>query len=172
MDPYSQQQSSEHLARHDRNLYQQTNQQPNGSAQHLPLNAGYGYDAHQQPPTVPHLGSLSGTPAGTPHKRTFSSDVDITMEDADPYNSAKYPSRPMHQQRPSGQYLSQHQDTSRRYSPTKALSPQSPYTPSASQSAQGPYGQYHSNTASARQSPTRQTAYGTPSQSYYSTPSE
>lgn len=95
------------------------------------------------------------------------------MEDADPYNRMKYPSRPSHSQRPSAQYLGQEDSSAaRRYSPMKVLSPSSPYVPSSQQSSQSPYGQYPSQSTSARQSPTRSNHYSTPSQSYYSTPSE
>ena len=95
------------------------------------------------------------------------------MEDADPYNRMKYPSRPNHSQRPSTQYLAQEESAAaRRYSPMKALSPSSPYAPSSQQSSQSPYGHYPSQNTSARQSPTRSNHYSTPSQSYYSTPSE
>ena len=95
------------------------------------------------------------------------------MEDADPYNRMKYPSRPTHSQRPSVQYLGQEDPSAaRRYSPMKALSPSSPYAPSSQQSSQSPYGHYPSQNTSARQSPTRSNHYSTPSHSYYSTPSE
>ena len=150
-----------------------TGQQPaNGSAQHQPQ-SGYSYEAYQTPSIPSQPQSMAVSPVGTPRTRTYSGDGDVAMEDADPYNRMKYPSRPTHSQRPSAQYLG-HEDSSaaRRYSPMKTLSPSSPYAPSSQQSSQSPYGHYASQSTSARQSPTRSNHYSTPSQSYYSTPSK
>lgn len=152
---------------------QMTGQQPaNGSAQHQPQ-PGYSYEAYQTPSIPSQPQSMAVSPIGTPRTRAYSGDGDVAMEDADPYNRMKYPSRPTHSQRPSAQYLGQEDSSAaRRYSPMKALSPSSPYAPSSQQSSQSPYGHYASQNTSARQSPTRSNHYSTPSQSYYSTPSE
>lgn len=152
---------------------QTTGQQPaNGSAQHQPQ-SGYSYEAYQTPSVPSQPQSMAVSPIGTPRTRAYSGDGDVAMEDADPYNRMKYPSRPTHSQRPSSQYLGQEDSSAaRRYSPMKALSPSSPYAPSSQQSSQSPYGHYPSQSTSARQSPTRSNHYSTPSQSYYSTPSE
>jgi len=149
-----------------------TPQQPlNGSAQQPQPQSGYGYDPYQIPsiPSQPH--SMAVSPIGTPHTRGYASgDGDVAMEDADPYNKMKYPSRPSHQHRTSGQYLGQEDSSAaKRYSPMKAT-PSSPYAPQ--QLNQSPYGQYPSQNTSARQSPTRSSHYSTPSQSSYTTPSE
>lgn len=147
-------------------------QSANGSAQHQPQ-SGYGYEAYQTPSVPSQPQSMAVSPIGTPRTRAYSGDGDVAMEDADPYNRMKYPSRPTHSQRPSAQYLAQEDSSAaRRYSPMKALSPSSPYAPSSQQSSQSPYGHYPSQNTSARQSPTRSNHYSTPSQSYYSTPSE
>lgn len=153
--------------------YPQTAQQSaNGSAQHQPQ-SGYSYEAYQTPSVPSQPQSMAVSPIGTPRTRAYSGDGDVAMEDADPYNRMKYPSRPTHSQRPSTQYLGQEDSSAaRRYSPMKALSPSSPYAPSSQQSNQSPYGHYPSQSTSARQSPTRSNHYSTPSQSYYSTPSE
>ena len=152
---------------------QAAGQQPaNGSAQHQP-HAGYSYEPYQTPSIPSQPQSIAVSPIGTPRTRAYSGDGDVAMEDADPYNRMKYPSRPTHSQRPSTQYLAQEDSAAaRRYSPMKALSPSSPYAPSSQQSSQSPYGHYPSQSTSARQSPTRSNHYSTPSQSYYSTPSE
>ena len=152
---------------------QVTGQQPaNGSAQNQPQ-PGYSYEAYQTPSIPSQPQSMAVSPIGTPRTRAYSGDGDVAMEDADPYNRMKYPSRPTHSQRPSAQYLGQDDSSAaRRYSPMKALSPSSPYAPSSQQSSQSPYGHYASQSTSARQSPTRSNHYSTPSQSYYSTPSE
>lgn len=149
-------------------------QPSNGSQQQQqPPNTAYGYEAYQTSSVPSQPQSMAVSPIGTPHTRAYSQDngQDVTMEDADPYNKMKYPSRPNHQQRPSGQYRGQQDPTAaRRHSPVKALSPSSPYTPSSTQGSQTPYGQYASQNASARQSPTRSNPYATPSQSAYGTP--
>ena len=168
MDQQWQQYNTDGATRQPRYNPQMQHQQANGSQQSQ-SSGGYGYDAYQSTPNASHTNSMAVSPIGTPHRRTYSGDVDMKMEDADPYNSTKYPPRPAHHQRPSGQYLAQ-QESSRRYSPVKALSPATPYTPSSQQSAQSPYGQYSSHSTSARQSPTRSTPYATPTQSFYSSP--
>ena len=159
-------------SRHGR-YSQSTGQQPaNGSAQHQP-HSGYSYEAYQNNSVPSQPQSMAVSPIGTPRTRAYSGDGDVAMEDADPYNRMKYPSRPTHSQRPSAQYLGQEDSSAaKRYSPMKALSPSSPYAPSSQQSSQSPYGHYASQTTSARQSPTRSNHYSTPTQSYYSTPSE
>lgn len=146
-------------------------QQSNGSAQQPQPQSGYGYEPYQTPSIPSQPQSMAVSPIGTPHTRGYASgDGDVAMEDADPYNKMKYPSRPSHQHRPSGQYLGQEDSTTtRRYSPMKATA-SSPYA--NQQPSQSPYGQYPSQNTSARQSPTRSNHYSTPSQSSYTTPSE
>lgn len=149
-------------------------QHSNGSSQQQQPQSGYGYEAYQSPSLPSQPQSMAVSPIGTPHTRgSASGDGDVAMEDADPYNRMKYPSRPSHQHRPSaGQLLSQEDSSAaRRYSPMKAT-PSSPYAPSSQQSSQSPYGHYASHSASARQSPTRSNHYSTPSQSSYTTPSK
>lgn len=153
--------------RYPQTMGQQT---ANGSAQHQPQ-SGYTYEAYHSISSQPQ--SMAVSPIGTPRTRAYSGDGDVAMEDADPYNRMKYPSRPTHSQRPSAQHLGQEDSSAaRRYSPMTALSPSSPYAPSSQQSSQSPYGHYPSQSTSARQSPTRSNHYSTPSQSYYSIPSE
>lgn len=130
--------------------------------------AGYGYETYQTPSLPSQPQSMAVSPISSPYRSGQSADGDVAMEDADPYNKMKYPSRPNHQQRPSGQYLGQQESlTGRRYSPVKALSPTAPYTPS---SGHTPYGQYGSQATSARQSPTHSGHYSTPNQPSYSSP--
>ena len=171
MDQQWQHYNTDPAARQTRHpLSSMQSQQPNGSTPQQQSGSGYGYESYQNLATPSQSNSMAVSPIGTPHRRTYSGDADIKMEDADPYNSMKYPQRPTHHQRPSGQFLAQ-QESARRYSPVKALSPSSPYTPSSQQAVQSPYGAYTSHSTSARQSPTRSTTYATPSQSYYTTPS-
>ncbi|KAL9600080.1 MAG: hypothetical protein Q9179_003339 [Wetmoreana sp. 5 TL-2023] len=137
--------------------------------QHLP-SSGLGYESYQTPTVPSHPQSMAGSPAGTPRSRAFSSDGDIAMEDADPYNRMKYPSRPTHSHRASAQYIP-HDDSAaaRRYSPMKTVTPSSHHAASPQHPVQVPHSQYMSQSSSARQSPTRPHQYTTPSQSYYST---
>ena len=131
---------------------------------------GFSYETYQTSTVPSHPQSSATTPTSTPLvKQEYSGDGDVAMEDADPYNRMKYPTRPNHSHRSSAQYLSQEDSaTSRRYSPMKALSPSSPYASSPQQPAQT-YGAYVPQNASARQSPTRPNLYSTPSsQAYYS----
>ena len=151
----------------------QQQQQPNGSAQQHQAQPNYGFESYQGPSAPSQPQSMAVSPIGTPHSRAYASvDGDVAMEDADPYNRMKYPARPSHQHRPSGQYLGQEDSSAaRRYSPMKAT-PSSPYAQSSQQSAQSPYGQYPAQNTSARQSPTRSSHFSTPSQSSFTTPSK
>ena len=140
-----------------------------GSGQHQPM-VGVGYDAYHTPTLPSNPQATATSPEEAPHKQEFNhDDGDIAMEDADPYNRMKYPSRPNHYQRPSQQYLS-HEDSAaaRRYSPMTTLSPTTPYASTPQQLAHSTYSAYHSQNHSARQSPTRSNVYSTPSQQYHS----
>ena len=164
------------MARNRQARYPTTQQQPqqsNGSAQQHQQQSSYGYEAYQSASVASQPQSMVVSPVGTPHTRSYASgDGDVAMEDADPYNRMKYPARPSHQHRPSGQYLGQEDSSAaRRYSPMTAA-PSSPYAPSSQQPSQTPYGHYPSQSTSARQSPTRSSHYSTPSQSSYTTPSK
>lgn len=134
--------------------------------------AGFSYESYQTPSVPSQSQSMGASPAATPQVREYTGDGDIAMEDADPYNRMKYPSRPSHSHRASAQYLSQEDSAAaRRYSPMKNLSPSSPYANSPQQSAHNVYGPYGGQNTSARQSPTRSNAYSAQSQSYYASPS-
>lgn len=126
----------------------------------------YGYDAHQQG----HNQSMSvqSTPAATPHTYDRNGDVDVQMEDADPYNRAKYPSRPAHQHRLSTSFLSSEMSSAaQRYSPMNASTNTATYSASPQSSTQGPF--HHSGQIpNSGQSPTRQ--YPNAPQSYAEPP--
>lgn len=100
-------------------------------------------------------------------------DGDQTMEDADPYNQAKYAKPNQNANRLSSQYLpaDQFEANSRaaaRYSPMNT----SPTTSSYVASPQHQYGSYTPQQQSARQSPSRQNQYTSPTQQqrYYASP--
>lgn len=114
-----------------------------------------------------------------PHTRAMDAngdmDHDIHMEDADPYNKQKYAPRSTTQNRLSAQYLPAQTDNARapaRYSPMNT-SPTASYLSSPSQAQQAP-NHYASYTPQqpARQSPTRQNPYASPTQQqrYYASP--
>jgi dual specificity protein kinase YAK1 len=146
------------LPQHNRNF--------SGSGQQNQPGLVYGFEAYSTP-TVPSNSHVSG--AGQKQDLPMD-DGDVAMEDADPYNRTKYPSRPTHSQRPSGQFLSTADESSaaRKYSPmSTALSPTSPYPGSPPQHAGHSNFHAYSQNSSARQSPTRPNLYSSPSQQYY-----
>ncbi|KAJ6104398.1 hypothetical protein N7523_010718 [Penicillium sp. IBT 18751x] len=116
--------------------------------------------------------SMASSPTATPRNRDYVTDADATMEDADPYNRAKYPSRPNHHNRASSQFLSQTEESSaaRRYSPMNVLSPPMSFPTSPGKSQQS-YGFPPSAPGQARRSPARSADYASPPQGYQSPPS-
>ena len=129
---------------------------------------GFNYDTFQPNSTVPSNSQGSSLPTPPIRAQNFGDDGDVAMEDADPYNRTKYPSRPGHAHRPSGQYLSHEESAAaRRYSPMNmTLSPSSPYSSSPQQNHPA-YSSFTPQSQSARQSPTRSNPYSSPSQQYY-----
>lgn len=158
-------------ARYGQNTAQQHSRNYSGSSQQQQPRAGF---TSYQTPTIPsHPQSSAASPASTPHlKHEYTGDGDVAMEDADPYNRMKYPSRPSHSHRVSSQYLAQEDSAAaKRYSPMKTLSPSSPYAASPQQPNHSAYSAYAPQSASARQSPTRTNVHGSSaSQSYYQSP--
>ena len=135
----------------------------NGSSHRPQASSGLAYEAYHAPTSTSHSQDSS---MSTTRSRAFSVDQDVTMEDADPYNRTKYPSRTSHQRKPSGHYLANEDSSAaRRYSPMKALSPGGPYSNPQTPN-QGIYNSYNSPDVSARQSPTRANYFSTPSQTY------
>ena len=101
-------------------------------------------------------------------------DVDLPMEDADPYNQQKYARPAANPNRSSSQFLTEDATsrTAARYSPMNT-SPTSPYVPSPQQQlGSNQYTSYTPQQQSARQSPSRQNPYASPtsSQRYYASP--
>ncbi|KAJ5935547.1 hypothetical protein N7466_005094 [Penicillium verhagenii] len=138
---------------------------------------GYTYESFQTPgnnPKAPSTGrnskpvSMASSPTATPRSRDYVTDTDTNMEDADPYNRAKYPSRPNNHTRASSQFLAQTEESSaaRRYSPMNALSPPMSYPTSP-----GKQGSYFSPSNQSRRSPGRAGDYSSPPQGYQSPPS-
>ncbi|KAL5340887.1 kinase-like domain-containing protein [Aspergillus crustosus] len=141
--------------------------------------AGYTYETFQtpaaaaKPPSIATNSkstSMASSPTSTPNTRDYVTDTDTAMEDADPYNRAKYPTRTNHQSRPSSQYFpTEGSSAARRYSPMNVLSPTLPYNSSPGKSSNS-YG-FPPVAHQSRQSPTRAPNYSSPSQPYQSPPS-
>jgi dual specificity protein kinase YAK1 len=141
---------------------------------------GYTYETFQTPGTSSKAPSahpnskpvsMASSPTATPRSRDYVTDADTTMEDADPYNRAKYPSRPTHHSRASSQFLNQAEESSaaRRYSPMNVLSPPMSY-PASPGKPQGSYGSSPSVPGQTRRSPARGADYASPPQGYQSPP--
>lgn len=145
--------------------------------------AGYTYETYQTPTAATKASSLapnsksvsmaSSSPAATTHSRDYvPTDADTPMEDADPYNRSKYPTRLPHHNRPSSQYMpNEESSAARRYSPMNILSPTQPYNASPTKS-QNSYAAPPPGSSGAQQSPTRTNAYSSSSQTYQSPPCE
>ena len=151
------------------NMQQQQQQRDtrNASSHRTLPSVGGSYEAYHAPTSSAYT---QGSPMATSRSRAYSVDQDVSMEDADPYNRTKYPSRASHQRRPSGHYLANEDSSAaRRYSPMKALSPGGQYSTPQTPHQSG-YNSYTTPDVSARQSPVRSNHYATPSQTYPATP--
>lgn len=142
------------------------------SGQHLNP-GGYGYDQYQGMSSAANNMSVTSTPASTPHSHQYNSEGDVPMEDADPYNRTKYPSRPAHQHRHSSQYVTHESSAAaQRYSPMNMLNAAGQHSSSPKAQSQSQTGfTYQSHTPRSRQSPTRQNHFGSPQQ-YHESPSK
>ncbi|KAF9884397.1 dual specificity protein kinase yak1 [Aspergillus nanangensis] len=137
---------------------------------------GYTYETFQNPgmaskPAASKSVSMASSPAATPRSRDYVTDNDTTMEDADPYNRAKYSARANQQGRPSSQFFPQEESSAaRRYSPMNALSPTMPYNPTSPGKSQHAYA-FPPGPTQSRRSPTRAAPnYSSPPQPYQSPP--
>lgn len=102
--------------------------------------------------------SSNPTPAGQPHGYEHNGEMDVPMEDADPYNRTKYPPRPAHQHRLSTQYIPEASSAAQRYSPMNAQPTGPSYASSPKTQNPGSF-TYLNQPQSSRQSPTRQSSY-------------
>lgn len=143
-----------------------------GAGSHMNA-AAFGYDQYQAMSSTANSMSVSSTPASTPHSQNYHSEGDVPMEDADPYNRTKYPSRPAPHQRSSSQYMPHEGSAAaQRYSPMNMLNAAGQFTssPKSQSHSQAAY-TYQSQTPRSRQSPTRQNNFGSPQQ-YQDSPSK
>ena len=143
---------------------------------------GYTYEPFQTPAAMPSRApsmganskpmSMATSPTAPPRGRDYVTVADTTMEDADPYNRAKYSVRTNHYARPSSQYFpTEESAAARRYSPKNALSPSAPYNVSPTKSHNS-YAFPSGPNSNVRRSPTRAPNYTSPPQSYQSPPCE
>lgn len=117
----------------------------------------YTYETYRSPAAVTTV--MPKDPMGVPTTPlTKDLDCDVTMEEADPYNRAKYSARPTQHRRSESA-------AARKYSPMNVLSPTAPY-PSNSSAPQN-YAFTSVTTSSSRPSPTRGTAYTSPNSQYH-----
>ena len=133
----------------------------NMQAQQRYNGGSYNYDAYS--PAHSNNLSVQSTPAATPHSYERNGEVDVQMEDADPYNRAKYPSRPAHQHRLSTSFLtSEMSSAAQRYSPMNATMGNT-YPTSPKVNSQG-------SMRYAAHSPSQQLQYSDTSQTYAEPP--
>ncbi|EEH35443.2 serine/threonine-protein kinase ppk15 [Paracoccidioides lutzii Pb01] len=137
---------------------------------------GYTYESYQTPGTAPKAPSgnlttsktVSMTSSPAPLVTDDFRDTDVTMEDADPYNRTKYPTRPTHHHHSSLQLLSSEESSAaRRYSPMNVITPSVPYN-SSPNTSQNPYTYHPAGSSNNRPSPTRASTFSSPPQNYQS----
>ncbi|KAK5104983.1 dual specificity protein kinase yak1 [Lithohypha guttulata] len=117
------------------------------------LQEGFSYEPYQRAAQTTNLAAMNSNAGIPPQEYARNGETDVQMEDADPYNRSKYPSRPSHHNRLSQQFM-QESSAAQRYSPmnistssaSHISSPKSQQTSSFTYSIQSP---------SSRQSPTR-----------------
>jgi dual specificity protein kinase YAK1 len=141
-----------------------------GQTQQHHISPSYEYDSYQSASAASNGLSMASTPSATSHSNEYNGETDVPMEDADPYNRSKYPSRPIHQRGSSSQYLTrQGSSAAQRYSPMDLLSP-SGYASSPKSQSQN--SSFQNQSSASRQSPTRQNYFPNSSQQYQDSPSK
>jgi dual specificity protein kinase YAK1 len=95
---------------------------------------------------------MNNTPSGQGQAYDNNGEYDVAMEDADPYNRAKYLPRPSHAHRLSAQFTAEGSSAAQRYSPMNVV-PTGSHASSPKSAMQMNYQQH--GPPSSRQSPTR-----------------
>lgn len=142
---------------------------PQQQQQHQPqsLQDGFLYEPYQRSIANSNTSAMSSTSSASAPPQEFArngapGEADVHMEDADPYNRSKYPSRPTHHQRLSQQFL-QESSAAQRYSPMNpSVTPSHVSSPKTQ--LQSSFN-YNIQTPTSRQSPNRNYAadrYGEP----------
>jgi dual specificity protein kinase YAK1 len=139
-----------------------------GQVQQHHIPPSYDYESYQSTSAASNGLSMASTPSATSYSNDYNGEPDVPMEDADPYNRSKYPSRPAHQRGSSTQYLPrQGSSAAQRYSPMNLLSP-SGY--GSSPKSQARDSSFQNQSSGSRQSPTRQNNFSSSTQHYQDSP--
>ncbi len=132
--------------------------------------SSYEYESYQSNAVASNGLSMASTPSAASHSNEYNGETDVPMEDADPYNRSKYPSRPIHQRGSSAGFLTRQGSTAaQRYSPMDMLSPSGAYASSPKSQSQSSFS-YQNQTPGSRQSPTRQSYLPNALQHYQDSP--
>lgn len=135
-------------------LNQQQPQQPQQQSQNL--QDGFLYEPYQRSVTNSNATAMNSNSSASAPPQEYPrnggpGEADVHMEDADPYNRSKYPSRPTHHHRLSSQFMES--SAAQRYSPMN-LSAASSHVSSPKTQQQTGFN-YNIQTPTSRQSPTR-----------------
>jgi len=126
------------------------------SDQPTSLQEGFAYESKYEPyqRSLAHanMAAMNANVSISSQEYPRNGETDVQMEDADPYNRSKYPSRPSHHHRLSAQYM-QESSAAQRYSPLNISSTGSHV--SSPNSQQTSSFNYNIQTPTSRQSPTR-----------------
>lgn len=123
-------------------------------AQGSNLQEGFSYEPYQRAVANTNMAAMNSNASIPPQDYPRNGENDVQMEDADPYNRSKYPSRPTHHQRLSQQFM-QESSAAQRYSPMNISSSTNPGSYVSSPKSQQTSFNYNVQTPSSRQSPTR-----------------
>lgn len=115
------------------------------------LQEGFSYEPYQRTAQT-NFAAMNSNASIPPQDYTRNGEADVQMEDADPYNRSKYPSRPSHHHRLSQQFM-QESSAAQRYSPMNISTTSASYV-SSPKSQQTSFN-YNVQTPTSRQSPTR-----------------
>lgn len=116
------------------------------------LGDGFSYEPYQRATANSAAVAMNSNAGLQPQDYAQNGGNDVQMEDADPYNRAKYPSRPTHHHRLSSHFIES--SAAQRYSPMNATPSTTQYI-SSPKSQQGSFPYNTQQTPSSRQSPTR-----------------
>lgn len=121
-------------------------------SQQANLQEGFSYEPYQRSAANSSAVAMNSNTGLPTQDYARNGENDVQMEDADPYNRSKYPSRPTHHHRLSAQYIES--SAAQRYSPMNVTPSGAQYV-SSPKSQQGPFPFTPQQATASRQSPTR-----------------
>ena len=121
---------------------------------HSNLQEGFSYEPYQRQVANSNMAAMNSNSNIPQQEYPRNGETDVHMEDADPYNRSKYPSRPSHHHRLSSQFM-QESSAAQRYSPMNVSSSAS-YVSSPKLQQPSSFNYNIQTPSSSRQSPTRQ----------------